>query len=153
MQAVNTLQFQIIEPFTALYEEMVDLRMAVLLDPVGIPRSYIDPQKETNDLLIGAYRNGLLTACCILTRLDATTVQLRQMAVALAAQKTGVGRQVLLFAERLASETGYQTLIMHARDKVIPFYQKCGYEISGDQFFEVGIPHHKMQKKLVVKGH
>jgi len=39
-------------------------------------------------------------------------------------------------------------LMMHARDPVLNFYKKCGYEIYGEQFFEVGIGHHKMQKVL-----
>jgi predicted GNAT family N-acyltransferase len=37
---------------------------------------------------------------------------------------------------------------MHARDTVLSFYEKCGYQISGEQFFEVGIAHHKMQKEV-----
>jgi predicted GNAT family N-acyltransferase len=38
--------------------------------------------------------------------------------------------------------------MMHARDPVIDFYKKCGYLIAGEQFFEVGMGHHKMQKQL-----
>ena len=39
-------------------------------------------------------------------------------------------------------------LMMHARDPVMEFYKKSGYEIVGDQFFEVGMGHHRMEKKL-----
>ena len=38
--------------------------------------------------------------------------------------------------------------MMHARDTVMDFYKKNGYVISGPQFFEVGIGHHRMEKKL-----
>jgi predicted GNAT family N-acyltransferase len=38
--------------------------------------------------------------------------------------------------------------MMHAREPVIDFYKKCGYAIEGDQFFEVGMAHHKMIKQL-----
>jgi predicted GNAT family N-acyltransferase len=152
LQAVNTPQFHTIKPLSAAYEEMVNLRMEVLLDPIGIPRSYINPEKEAEDLLLGAYNSEVLVGCCILTKIDETTVQLRQMAVAAAMQKAGVGRLVLSFAENLAKEKGFRTLVMHARDSVIPFYQKCGYSISGNRFFEVGIPHHKMQKELLAES-
>ena len=152
MQVVNPLQFYTITPLTAAYEEMANLRMKVLLDPIGIPRSYINPEKEAEDFLIGVYANGALVGCCILTKVDDTTVQLRQMAVAAAAQKSGIGRQVLSFAERLAREKGFSNMVMHARDTVIPFYQKCGYCINGSRFFEVGIPHHKMQKNLLAES-
>jgi N-acetylglutamate synthase-like GNAT family acetyltransferase len=146
---VNKLQFRIIPPFSPFYEEMVDLRMTVLLEPIGIPRSYIHPEKEATDVLIGAYQAYTLIGCCILTAIDENTVQLRQMAVAATVQTQGIGRQILSFAESVAREKGFTSLMMHARDSVIPFYQKCGYEISGNPFFEVNIPHHKMQKNLL----
>ena len=146
---VNNLQFCLLRTGTPAYEQMISLRMAVLLEPIGIPCSYIDPVKEASDLLIGAYADGQLAGCCILTRVSDTTVQLRQMAVASFVQKKGVGAAILSFAEDKALENGYHTLVMHARDTVLPFYEKCGYKIAGEQFFEVGIGHHKMQKELL----
>jgi predicted GNAT family N-acyltransferase len=146
---VKDLQFCFINIDTPAYEEMVQLRMHVLLEPIGIPHSYIDPVKETNDLLIGAYEDGRLIGGCILTKISDTTVQLRQMAVASSLQKKGIGTAILHFAENTARERGYHILMMHARDTVLPFYEKCGYQVAGEQFFEVGIAHHKMQKALV----
>jgi predicted GNAT family N-acyltransferase len=145
---VKNLQFHFINTGTAAYKEMIALRMQVLLGPIGIPRSYIDAQKEAQDLLIGGYADELLVGCCILTKVDKSVVQLRQMAVHTAHQQQGIGAALLSFAEVVASEKGYTTLIMHARDTVLSFYEKCGYTTCSDQFFEVGIPHHKMQKKL-----
>ena len=133
---------------TAEYEDMIALRLKVLLNPIGIPRSYIDPQKEAADVLIGAFNEAGLVGCCILTRVDETTLQLRQMAVNNEAQGTGIGRAIVRFAEGIAREKGYRVLMMHARDGVLDFYKKCGYTISGQSFFEVGIGHHKMEKQV-----
>lgn len=133
---------------TPAYEQMIALRMAVLLDPIGVPRSYINPQKEAADWLIAAYEHGKMVGCCILTRLDDATLQLRQMAVDTTVQGKGVGAAIIKYAEGLAKENDFQTLMMHARDVVIPFYERCGYTIAGPQFFEVGIPHHRMEKQL-----
>jgi predicted GNAT family N-acyltransferase len=72
------------------------------------------------------------------------------MAIATTEQARGIGRQMLYFAEGVAKEKGFTVLMMHARDKVLPFYLKCGYSINGMPFSEVGIPHHKMQKDLQV---
>jgi predicted GNAT family N-acyltransferase len=142
------MQFHFIQTGTPEYEAMIRLRMKVLLDPVGIPQSYIQPEKEKQDILIGAFENQQLVGCCILTSVDNRTVQLRQMAVDDAVQKKGVGRAILAFAEKTAKKKGYTTLIMHARDAVLEFYRKCGYEIDGEAFFEVGISHHKMKKQI-----
>lgn len=123
--------------------------MRVLLDPIGIPRTYINPQKEAADLLLGAYREEYLIACCILTRLSDTTVQLRQMAVDASCQRKGTGAALLSFAEAVAREKAYTEVVMHARDVVLPFYEKCGYQICSEQFFEVGIAHHKLKKDIL----
>jgi predicted GNAT family N-acyltransferase len=145
---VNNLTLRFIEADTPAYNEMIDLRLKVLLAPIGIPPTYINPQKEKADYLIGAYMEGQLVGCCILTRIDEATVQLRQMAVAGAYQKKGLGRVILLFAEKTAAEKGYKTVMLHARDNVIRFYQQCGYEIKGEPFVEVGIGHYYMEKYL-----
>ncbi len=98
--------------------------------------------------MIAAYKEEQMIGCCILTRLDDATLQLRQMAVDTIVQGKGVGAAIINYAEGLAKENGFQTLMMHARDAVIPFYERCGYAIAGPQFFEVGIAHHRMEKRL-----
>ncbi len=142
------MEIRVIKVNSNEYKQMVALRMNVLLDPIGIPWSYINPQKEENDLLIGAFEEQELIGCCILTAVDQSTIQLRQMAVKKNAQQSGIGRKIVAFAETLARQNGYSTLMMHARDNVLQFYIKCGYNISGEQFTEVGIDHHRMEKQL-----
>ena len=130
------------------YEQMIALRLKVLLEPIGVPASYINRDKEKQDILIGAFEDDEIIGCCVLTKKDEDTLQLRQMAVATEVQGTGVGAAILQFAEETAKARGYKVLMMHARDAVLDFYKKCGYDVAGDLFFEVGIPHHKMEKHL-----
>jgi N-acetylglutamate synthase-like GNAT family acetyltransferase len=145
---MNQLDFRIIQPHSRDYEKMIDLRMIVLLEPIGIPRTYIDPIKEAEDTLISVYHSNEIVGCCILTRLEDKMVQLRQMAVLNELQGTGIGRSMLIYAEKTALEMGTEKVILHARDAVIPFYLKCKYQIVGDGFTEVNIPHHKMEKQM-----
>ena len=147
------MQLRIIYTGTSEYKAMIDLRMKVLLDPVGIPRSYINPEKEKEDILIGAFDGEQLTGCCILTHVDQNMLQLRQMAVDDSLQNKGVGASIVGYAETIAKERGYSTLMMHARDTVMGFYERCGYHVDGEQFFEVGISHHKMKKQLLNNEH
>ncbi|HEY0066427.1 MAG TPA: GNAT family N-acetyltransferase [Flavisolibacter sp.] len=146
------MNLRIIQTGTPEYEEMVGLRMKVLLDPIGIPRSYIDPEREKDDLLLVAEEDGKLIGCCVLTRVDGHSIQLRQMAVDNSLQGKGVGAAIVSFAEQTARHHGYRLLTMNARDVVLDFYRKCGYTVAGDQFFEVGIPHHRMEKRLEEEG-
>src|SRR5437868_3454596 len=77
------------------YEQMVQLRIKELLDPIGIPGSYIQPAKEKEDLLIGAFEENELVGCCILTKINEHTIQLRQMAVRNAHRGRRIGAAII----------------------------------------------------------
>lgn len=142
------MTLKIIKHLSPEYEQMINLRVTVLLQPLGIAPSYIKPEQEATDLHLGAFENEKIIGCCVLTNRGEGKVQLRQMAIAFNLQGQGIGAAVVSYAEEVAKEQGYQTLFMHARNPVIPFYEKSGYKIIGNEFFEVGIGHHRMEKSL-----
>lgn len=142
------MEIKIIEPFTVEYDQMVQVRIQSLLEPIGVPSSYIQPEKEKDDIFIVAFLNGKIIGCCVLTHVNVKTVQLRQMAVLEEYRGRKIGNAIIEFAEKTAREKGYSILMMHARDPVREFYKKAGYETEGEQFFEVGMGHHRMQKTL-----
>jgi len=39
-------------------------------------------------------------------------------------------------------------MVMHARKTALGFYEKLGYNVVGDEFTEVTIPHFVMEKNL-----
>ena len=102
--------------------------------------------KEKEDILIAAFEEDEMLGCCILTPLDDDTLRLRQMAVQKNLQGKGIGESIMSFAETLARDKGYKTLMMHARDTAVGFYERFGYKVKGDGFTEVNIPHHIMEK-------
>jgi hypothetical protein len=71
--------------------------------------------------------------------------KMRQVAVSPERQRQVIGKRLVEAAE-VAVATGLITL--HAREVAIPFYEAMGYEKVGDPFFEVGIPHIKMAKRI-----
>jgi N-acetylglutamate synthase-like GNAT family acetyltransferase len=127
---------------------MVTLRNEILRKPLGLSFDKEELDKEKEDILMGAFEDEKLLGCCLLTRVDPTTVRLRQMAVPNNMQGKGVGRALMIFAENIARDLGYRKLCMHARKTAIGFYQKLGYSITGDEFVEVTIPHYIMEKAL-----
>lgn len=127
---------------------MIQLRITQLLQPIGIPSSYIVPENEKDDIFVAAFENENIIGCCVLTAGENGVVQLRQMAVRSDLRGKGTGSKIIEFAEKLAKRKGFTTLMMHARNPVMDFYKKSGYQIAGEEFFEVGIGHHKMQKQL-----
>lgn len=127
---------------------MVNLRNEILRKPLGLSFDKEELDKEKDDILMGAFEDDKLLGCCLLTRMDAFTVRLRQMAVPNNMQGKGIGRALMIFAENIARDLGYKKLCMHARQTAVGFYQKLGYSISGEPFEEVTIPHYIMEKVL-----
>jgi predicted GNAT family N-acyltransferase len=133
---------------TKEYQQMVQLRNEILRRPLGLTFTPEELAKEKDDILIGAFDDDDMLACCILTKVDHHCLRLRQMAVQNNLQGKGIGASMMNFAEILARDKGYRKLIMHARETAVGFYEKLGYKVVGNRFTEVTIPHFVMEKKL-----
>ena len=142
------MALRMIDHGTKEYQQMVNLRNEILRKPLGLSFDKEELDKEKDDILMGAFEDDRLLGCCLLTRMDAFTIRLRQMAVPNNMQGKGVGRALMIFAENIARDLGYRKLCMHARQTAVGFYQKLGYSISGEPFEEVTIPHYIMEKAL-----
>ncbi|HQW91452.1 MAG: GNAT family N-acetyltransferase [Chitinophagaceae bacterium] len=133
---------------TIEYQQMVKLRYEILRQPLGLSFTTDELDREKEDILIGAFDEDEMLACCMLTKTGHTSVRLRQMAVQNNLQGKGIGGSMMNFAEILARDKGYKKLIMHARETAVGFYEKLGYKVVGDKFIEVTIPHYVMEKSL-----
>ena len=127
---------------------MVQLRNDILRKPLGLWFDKEELEQEKEDILMGAFEDDRILGCCVMTRMDARTLRLRQMAVPNNMQGKGVGRALMIFAENIARDLGYRRLCMHARSTAVGFYQKLGYRTAGNEFTEVTIPHYVMEKDL-----
>ena len=143
------MAIKIIDHGSKEYDQMIELRKSVLRKPLGLTYSTEDLERDKNDLLIGAFEEDDILACCILTQKEPGTFQLRQMAVDQKMQRNGVGTAIMYFAENLATDAGGKAVMRHARKTAMGFDEKLGYADVGDEFSEVGIPHVEMKKNLV----
>jgi predicted GNAT family N-acyltransferase len=143
------MPIKIIDHGSADYQKMIDLRMDILRKPLGLTFTEADLDKEKDDILIGAFEEEDLMACCILTKIGDDTCKLRQMAVRPKIQGTGLGAAMMNYAEQLAKDAGFKKMVMNARKTAKGFYEKLGYEIKGDEFVEVTLPHFYMQKNII----
>lgn len=137
-----------IEHGSAEYQQMVQLRMEILRKPLGLSFTEEELAMEKNDILVGAFDEDVLIGCCLLTLQEPGCLKLRQMAVQKKSQGKGIGDSILRYAENIAKDKGFKKITMHARDTAIGFYEKFGYQVIGDEFEEVKVPHHVMEKFL-----
>lgn len=137
-------------PFgSAPYALTVALRHEVLRIPLGLAFTLDQLASESGSHHLAAFDDaGHILGCLMLTPHSSGEVQMRQVAVKPEMQGTGLGRSLVVEAERKARELGFTRMMLHARDVAIGFYARLGYTREGDLFTEVGITHQQMAKKL-----
>ena len=145
------LEFHLVDHDFSRYRDLVELRRRVLRIPLGLDFTARQLAEEKEDIHIAAYRDGELVGCVSLRAVDGphgAGVQLRQMTVDPEHQGHGVGAKIVAAAEELAAERGFRSIILHARETAMRFYEKAGYAATGETFIEVTIPHRIMVKQL-----
>ena len=68
-----------------------------------------------------------------------------RMAVLSQWRNQGVGAKILQACIDICQQHGVKQIALNAQTVAIPFYQKVGFQVIGDEFMDAGIPHKKMQ--------
>ena len=132
------------------YDELVQLRYKILLEPLGL--KFLDSfrDKEAGYLHLGCIEglDDKLVAGLVLAPVNDEEVRMMQVAVETRYQGEGIGRELVRYAEKRAKACGFTKIVMHAMLSVVNFYEKIGYTQEGDIFEENGITFAKMVKKI-----
>jgi ribosomal protein S18 acetylase RimI-like enzyme len=130
------------------YDETVALRDEVLRKPLGLSYDPAELSGEKDSFHFALRAGDQLVACLMLKPLEEERIKMRQLAVREDFQKKGFGRELVSYAESFAKERGFAEIVLHARETALGFYEKLGYQVEGDCFTEVGLPHFSVRKKL-----
>lgn len=60
----------------------------------------------------------------------------------------GVGRALMHELEAQARRRGHREVLLGAQVSALPFYERLGYTIEGDEFLDARIPHRWMRREL-----
>ncbi|WP_224247553.1 GNAT family N-acetyltransferase [Hyalangium gracile] len=137
-----------IQPGHTLYPEELELRYRVLREPLGFPRSAVTFPFEAQSLHLVLRQGATVLGCVLFNPEDAHGGRLFQMAVSPPLQGRGLGARLVIALEEELRRRGFTHVHLHARANVVPFYERLGYEVYGEPFTEVNIPHRHMRKSL-----
>ncbi len=130
---------------------MLELRQAVLREPLGLKYSPADLAAETDQrhfVVVDRSGSGDVVGCALLVETTRPVAKVRQVAVAASMQGRGLGKVLMTGVESAAAASGFAEIQLHARETAIPFYQRIGYVVTSETFVEVGLPHVAMRKVL-----
>jgi predicted GNAT family N-acyltransferase len=131
------------------FDESLSIRHEVLRAPLGMEFHPEDIELEVEDYHIACWLKDEMVGSLIVKKIDPSTAKIRQVAIAAKYHGNGYGMFLAQWSEVFCKQKGLHNLVLHARAKVSDFYLKQGYQIEGELFEEVGIPHYFMKKSLL----
>ena len=131
------------------YDAYYTLRWQVLRAPWGQDIGSEKDELEYNAIHRIAIVEQQIIAVGRLHFMDKMTAQIRYMAISDSLQNQGVGKLMVQSLEKAAKEKNIQLIILHAREAVVDFYIKQGYQLLEKSHLLFNeIQHYKMQKVL-----
>ena len=74
--------------------------------------------------------------------------KIERMAILKPFRHKGIGRKIVSFLNEELRNRRVEQVVLHAQYPVVAFYKSCGFVESGSPFWEAGIKHIKMQRRL-----
>ena len=136
-------------------EDYYALRWKILRAPWNQPRgSERDDMEDNSHHLMMVDDDDRAVAVCRLQFNTISKAQIRYMAVAVSAQRRGVGSRLLQALEQRARELGASRVVLDAREQALRFYRKHDYVVlgPGHTLFNA-ITHIQMTKSLDNQAH
>ncbi len=129
------------------YQDALTIRQDVFVKEQNIPLA-IEIDQENECLHFVLYDNNQPQGTVRLLDKGNNIFKIQRMAVLKKARKKGYAKELLLFAEKSAKGNGATKIILGAQESAVGFYESIGYTIESDAYFEAGIKHFDMSKKI-----
>jgi predicted GNAT family N-acyltransferase len=79
--------------------------------------------------------------------IDNQTAKIERVAVLKEARGQGVGTELMRYIlQAIHSQPNVQTIKLGSQNSAIPFYEKLGFQVIGEEYLDACIPHHFMLK-------
>ena len=132
------------------FEVYYRLRWKILREPWNQPPGSERDDREADALHLAVWNDsGTLIGVGRLHRLSANAGQIRYMAVDPSQRGHGVGAAILRELENLAARSGFDEVMLNAREEAVSFYKSNGYVVVQPSHSLFGvIPHFEMRKRV-----
>jgi predicted GNAT family N-acyltransferase len=128
--------------------ECVAIRRRVFIEEQRVPEAdELDGKDGERVHFLARDAAGRAIGCACLRRYGAKH-KVERVAVLPELRGSGLGRELMCAVEVHARARGQRELVLHAQSAVVAFYEKLGWQSVGERFFEAGIEHQKMEKRL-----
>jgi predicted GNAT family N-acyltransferase len=123
------------------------IRHEVFVEEQKVPvEAELDEHDETALHFLALKGNQSVGAARVIFKNGGLIAKIGRVAVLKKARGLGIGRAVMEAIEADPRVRQAARLILHAQTQVLLFYERLGYQASGDEFMEDGMAHYFMSK-------
>ncbi len=129
-------------------KEAFEVRKKVFVEEQGISE-HLELDGHDSEALHTVVKDGKrVIGTARVLFLTTNQAKLERMAILKPFRRQGVGRRIISFLNEELRNRQIVQIVLHAQYPVVAFYKSCGFVESGSPFFEAGIKHIKMQRRL-----
>lgn len=129
-------------------KEAFEVRKKVFVEEQGISE-HLELDGHDSEALHTVVKDGKrVIGTARVLFLTTNQAKLERMAILKPFRRQGVGRGIISFLNEELRNRQIVQIVLHAQYPVVAFYKSCGFLESGSPFFEAGIKHIKMQRRL-----
>ncbi len=125
-----------------------EVRKRVFVEEQGIPEDLELDEYDMEAMHMVAKDGERIIGTARVLFLAASQAKLERMAILKPFRHRGIGKSIISFLDEEFKNRGIEQVVLHAQCSAVNFYKSCGFEESGSPFWEAGIKHVKMQKRL-----
>jgi predicted GNAT family N-acyltransferase len=125
-----------------------EVRKQVFVEEQGIPEDLELDEHDMEAMHMVAKDGERIVGTARVLFLAASQAKLERMAILKPFRHRGIGKSIISFLDEEFKNRGIEQVVLHAQCSAVNFYKSCGFEESGSPFWEAGIKHVKMQKRL-----
>ena len=140
----NNISPVIVQFYSTLPSESIYIRKEVFVREQGFTREFDEKDENSSHVLV--WMSGVAVATCRIVYGDVVTIG--RIAVIKEYRKCGLGAQMINACLKKLKDDGVKIVVINAQERAVAFYEKCGFTLIGDESWEDGVKHVKMQTEL-----
>jgi len=129
-------------------KDAFEVRRQVFIEEQGISEDLVFDDHDGEALHMVVKDGERIIGTARVLFLADNQAKLERMAVLKPFRRKGIGRRIISFLDADLRNKQVEQVVLHAQLEVVAFYKSCGFEESGLPFWEAGIKHLNMQRRL-----
>lgn len=124
-----------------------EIRREVFVKEQGVPEEIEYDGKDEQSVIVLAYNNQEAIGCARLI-VDGENGKIGRVAVKKPFRGKGIGAMLCNELIEIAQSCNANYVYIHSQATAKKFYEKLGFKVSGDGFYEADKLHYKMEKRV-----